>query len=77
MPSLYELEQAAGTAHRELSFDVDGRFVHYVGVSVTEGDDGVLHLVVSLTEKSAEEPAAADEETAPLDAPGPEEVTDV
>ena len=56
MATIYDLQAAAGNVHRELSFDVDGRFVRYVGVSVTEGSDGVAHMVVALTEKPEEAP---------------------
>ena len=63
MASVYDLQQAAGTVHRELSFDVDGRFVRYVGVSAAEVD-GVLHLVVSLSEK-ADQPPATEESPPP------------
>lgn len=56
MADIYSLQQAAGTLHRELSFDVDGRFATYEGVRAEERD-GVLHLVVVLSTKSDGDPA--------------------
>lgn len=57
MADIYSLQQAAGTVHRELSFDVDGRFAAYEGVRAEEVD-GVLHLVVVLSTR----PDAAEHE---------------
>ncbi len=68
MADIYELQQAAGTLHRELSFDVDGRFATYEGVRAEERD-GVLHLVVVLSTAEQtthdEEPPAFEVEPEP------------
>ena len=62
MATIYDLQAQAGDLHRELSFDVDGRFARVTGFSGTEVD-GVLHLVVSLTtEREDAEPAEPAEE---------------
>lgn len=73
MADIYSLQQAAGTVHRELSFDVDGRFATYEGVRAEEVN-GVLHLVVVLSTKPADttgEPVSVDE-TTPAEPADPE-----
>lgn len=68
MATAYEFHDATGDEHTELSFDVDGRFATYEGLHVTIDDEGVKHLVVSLSVKGNDAPAEeAPVEEAPLE----------
>lgn len=62
MTTIYELHQAAGHEHIEISFDVDGRFARHTDTGVSVDDEGVKHIVLSLSTKPQAEETGEESE---------------